>query len=227
MSATNRSSAAIFGRFPLGLRLAAFVPLGLLATACGAHDQAHPGGEAGVVADWRQMATNGDRERLRGWRDAWLAGVDAARKSGHGAALDAEGALFDPDREIDGAVPPPGIYTCRVFKLGAQGTAAADFTTFPVSDCRIDLKGNISRFSKLSGSQRPSGMIFHDSTSRATFLGTLMLGDETRMIAYGRDSKRDMIGFVDRIAPGRWRMVLPSPNFESKIDIIELVPKAS
>lgn len=181
-------------------------------------------GETVAIADWRQMATENDRERLRHWRDAWIAGVDAARKAGSGAAIDAEGVLFDPDQEIDGAVPPLGTYRCRVFKLGANGTAMADFTAYPPATCRIEANGAVSSFYKLDGEQRPAGVIFHDNPSRAIFLGTMMLGDETRMIDYGRDAKRDMIGFVDHIAPKRWRLVLPSPVWESKIDVIELVP---
>ncbi|MFX9740600.1 hypothetical protein ABTP03_19580, partial [Acinetobacter baumannii] len=60
-------------------------------TGCASrHPQPVPG-ETVEVAKWRQMATEHDRERLRHWRDAWIAGVDAARKSGNGAAIDAEG----------------------------------------------------------------------------------------------------------------------------------------
>jgi hypothetical protein len=198
--------------------------------SCGVHEAIPTPGQTVNVADWRQMATDADRERLRDWRKTWLLGVAAVQKSGKGALLDAEGPLFDPDRAIDGAVPPPGRYRCRVFKLGANGTAMADLTVYPASDCWIEVNGAVSSFYKTEGAQRPNGVIFHnnnDSNSRATFLGTMMLGDETRIIDYGRDHKRDMIGFVDRVAAKRWRLVLPSPGFESLIDVIELVPASS
>ena len=187
------------------------------------HPQPIPGVTM-AIADWRQMATDGDRERLRNWRNAWISAFDAARKAGNGAAIDAEGALFDPDLAIDGAVPPPGSYRCRVFKLGANGPAMAAFTAYPPSACRVTENGAVSSFYKMDGAQRPAGVIFHDSSSRAVFLGTLTLGDETRVMDYGRDEKRDMIGFVDRVSEKRWRLILPSPQFESLTDVIELVP---
>jgi hypothetical protein len=59
------------------------------------------------------------------------------------------------------------------------------------------------------------------------FLGTLMLGDETRPLAYGRDQSRDLAGFVDRVGERQWRLALPLPAFESLVDVIELVPAAS
>jgi hypothetical protein len=59
---------------------------------------------------------------------------------------------------------------------------------------------------------------------RQVFLGTLVLGDEREARQYGQDETRDVAGYVERIAPNRWRLVLPAPAFESKLDVIELVP---
>jgi hypothetical protein len=56
------------------------------------------------------------------------------------------------------------------------------------------------------------------------FLGTLQLGDEQGSLRYGHDAERDMIGVVQRVGPSRWRLALPSPAFESLLDVIELVP---
>ena len=77
---------------------------------------------------------------------------------------------------------------------------------------------------KLDGSQRPVGTIFADTTSRAIFLGTMELGDETRAMRYGHDANRDMAGLIERIGAQRWRVVLPYPRFESLLDVVELVP---
>jgi hypothetical protein len=56
------------------------------------------------------------------------------------------------------------------------------------------------------------------------FLGTLQLGDERLALTYGRDRERNLIGAVERIGPRRWRVAFPSPAFESRIDLLDLVP---
>ena len=82
----------------------------------------------------------------------------------------------------------------------------------------------MSSLTKLSGSQRPVGLIFPDNLKRQIFLGTLELGDEEMALNYGSDRMRDMAGLVERIGDNRWRLVLPAPAYESLLDVIELVP---
>ena len=45
-----------------------------------------------------------------------------------------------------------------------------------------------------------------------------------RALQYGQDETRDVAGFVERIGPNRWRLVMPQPHFESQLDVMELVP---
>ncbi len=174
-----------------------------------------------AVDDWRRVATPADRDRLRRWRDAWVAALPRARAADP-AGVAAEGALFDSDRTLPGA-PPSGRYRCRVFKLGANGTATGEFTSYPAFDCRIDDEGRVRSFYKLTGSQRPVGLLFPDG-EREVFLGTLTLGDELTALQYGQDGERDMVGMMERVGDRRWRLVLPWPRFESLLDVVELVP---
>jgi hypothetical protein len=175
-------------------------------------------------ADWRQVATDEDRDRVRGWRNSWMAAMTKARAGGQGPAIDALGLLVDPDRALDTPAPPPGAYRCRTYKIGANGTAMAEFTAYPPSDCHIDDEGEVSSLYNVGGAQRPVGLIFPDMPARAVFLGTMVLGDETKSIQYGKDPKRDMAGYVERIGARRWRLVLPTPRFESMLDIVEITP---
>jgi len=184
-------------------------------------------GATTAPADWRRVATLADRDRLRKWRSAWLDALTRARASGAGDAISAQGALLLPDVRLGDPLPPPGSYRCRVFKLGGKAAGMRDFTAYPPFACRIERDGAVLRFEKITGSQRPVGRIFPDPAGRPVFLGTLMLGDETRPIAYGRDGGRDMAGFVDRVGERRWRLILPLPAFESLLDVIELVPASS
>ena len=184
--------------------------------------------DAPARADWHRVVTETDREKLRTWHATWMAAIAKARTAGKGAQIDALAALFDPDRAMpDGAMPPPGRYHCRVYKVGANGPAMQDFTAYPVADCAVAPGNGASRFSRLAGAQRPIGLLFDDSPSRVVFLGTLVLGDETKPMVYGQDTQRDMAAYVDRIGPKRWRMAFPSPGFESMLDVIELTPADS
>lgn len=177
-----------------------------------------------IPTDWRKVATSDDRARLKGWRDAWLAALDKARAAGNASAIAKQGALFDVDRSLARARPPAGDYRCRMFKLGGKGPSAPDFVAYSTFACRIDDEGEVAGFYKIGGSQRSVGLVFDDRSGRGVFLGTMMLGDETRPMDYGRDASRDMAGYVERVGDKRWRIVLPWPRFESLLDVIELVP---
>jgi len=176
-------------------------------------------------ASWREVATPHDRERLRGWRSAWMEGLAAARAGGGAEVISADPALFDPDRSRDGALPPPGAYRCRVVKLGVA--AAHGFFRSGWGQCRVEAEGALLRLSRTDGMQRPTGLIFADGNGRAIFLGTMVLSDERRALGYGVDDARDLIGLVERIGEARWRVALPYPRFQSTLDVVELVPAAT
>ena len=176
--------------------------------------------------EWRVAATGADRARLRDWRSTFVTALGKARAAGHGAEIAAEGALLDPDAGTVGVPIPNGDYRCRVIKLGAKQPGLLDYVSYPAFNCRIRQAGQLQRFTKMNGSQRPVGMIFPGDTMRQVFLGTVVLGDELRAMQYGRDPDRDLAAFVERIGPARWRMVLPRPAFESTLDVIELVPSS-
>jgi len=174
--------------------------------------------------DWHGVATDDDRQRLREWRSSFVSALKSARASGHAADIAREGALLEPDAAIPGGAIPNGMYRCRVIKLGARSQGMLDFVAYPYFTCRIRQERELQGFAKLSGSQRPIGFIFPGDAVRQVFLGTLVLGDESRAMQYGRDRERDVAGFVERIGPSRWRLLMPSPHFESRMDVMELVP---
>lgn len=173
---------------------------------------------------WRATATEDDRARLRQWRTAWTEALEKARAAGHGADIASEGALLDPDAALPAPAPPPGDYRCRTVKLGGQSEAMLDFVAYPFFRCRILAEDELMSFEKLTGSQRPVGLLFEDIGRRLVFLGTLQLGDETLSLHYGLDRERDMAGILERIGEARWRLVFPYPHFESTLDVLELVP---
>jgi hypothetical protein len=185
------------------------------------------GPEAAVpqVQTWRELATDQDRQRLHDWRDAWVEALRKARLGRHGAEVAAEGLLLNPDAAIAGSTLPPGEYRCRTIKIGAKSEGLLNYIAYPPFLCRVSDPGpGPQSFVKVTGSQRPVGRIFPENNRRAIFLGTLQLGDEQGVMRYGHDRERDMAGIVERLGPGRWRIVFPYPHFESTVDVLELVP---
>ena len=189
------------------------------------------GGGARVVAErpadveWRRLATDTDRTRLRNWRQAW---IDARAKvmaaPGGPAALSRDPAMFDPDRALAKAALAVGDYRCRTIKLGPRNLAMTAVSVGDWGSCAVTRDGAITRFAT-TGVQRADGHLFADTDGRSIFLGTAAFGDETRTMPYGRDARRDMAGIVERLGDRRWRMVLPYPGFESTLDVIEIAAR--
>lgn len=114
---------------------------------------------------------------------------------------------------------PDGNYRCRTIKLGGLLPLVA----YGYFNCTIAEGG--TRIDKTSGSQRFSGTL--TPADQAVFYkGALHYGDEQPM-DYGQDAERDQVGCIyplgDEQGP-RYRLELPSPQFESTHDVIELVP---
>ncbi len=207
-----------------------FLPLLLLAglAGCATKEACPPSTLAGQAGQpgWRDVITDPDHGRLRGWRRALVDSLATARSSGNGAQIDAEGQLLDPDISLDGATPPVGFYRCRVIKLGGKGDNHHSFIAYPAHRCQVRPSGSSYKLVDLDGLQRPSGRLYPDGPSRSVFLGTMILGDEMKPIGYGRDPDRDMVGAVQRVGDKRWRMLMPYPAWESTMDVMELVPES-
>ena len=205
------------------MRLPLFLAVTLACAGCGTALQPY-GMIAHKTTDWHRAVTENDRARLRDWRATFVTAVAAARKAGFSSAVDREGVLLDPDAALTNPALPDGMYSCRVIKLGAKAAGNLNYIAYPNFACEARSGQMLQHFAKLSGSQRQVGVIFPADALRGVFLGTLVLGDETRAFQYGQDETRDVAGFVERIGPNRWRLIIPKPHYESQLDVMELVP---
>jgi hypothetical protein len=110
----------------------------------------------------------------------------------------------------------------KVGRVKARGPAFEKFKPF---FCYVDVEGELLTFVKQTGSERPVGRLWNDADSnRLVFLGSLAMGNEAKPLAYGDDPKRNMVGVVERFAPFRWRLVVPWPESNSKLEVYELAP---
>ena len=205
------------------MRQAALLPFAFLMVGCDVIEQ-----PAGLIprytVAYKEVISEGDRARLRDWRKTFVAAVADARKTGHDSEIEREGALLDPDAALAGPAIPNGMYRCRVIKLGAKESSNLAYAAYGPFTCRVRPERALQRLGKLSGPQRYVGLIFPGDPLRNVFLGTTVFADETRALQYGQDNLRDVVGYVDRVGPNRWRLIMPEPHFESKLDVMELVP---
>ena len=208
------------------MRLAPLLGLTVLTAGCTVIEQ-----PSGLIprytTAYKEVISENDRVRLRDWRKSFENGLAAARKAGHGAEIDREGALLDPDAALAGPAIPNGMYRCRVIKLGARDPGNLDYVTYSGFSCRVKQEHALQRLGKLSGPQRYLGLIFPGDAIRNVFLGTLVFADEQRALQYGQDQQRDVAGYIERIGPNRWRLIMPAPHFESQLDVMELVPQGA
>src|SRR3546814_493211 len=98
------------------------------------------------------------------------------------------------------------------------------FRSYKGFACHVEAEEGRLWIVKQTGSQRPSGRIWPERDDRQIFLGAMELGDEKEPPAYGDDPDRDLAGYVERVGAFQWRIVIPDPGKESRLDVFELVP---
>jgi len=161
--------------------------------------------------------------------DRRLAGLIASRTEGLAAALlepeaatrQTVAALYRGGLESVEATAAVGDYRCRTIKLGGILPAVV----YGYFECSISEGADGLDIVKTTGSQRFSGRLIASGASLA-YVGALNYSDEGPM-AYQGASERDQVGCLWRNATDGETLVLelPSPQFESFHDVIELVPR--
>ena len=212
---------------PIGLAVALVATL----SGCATKPKLPPGVHPSVVvgpppksAAWRAVASVEDSGRLDRLGLAWQEALAEANKT-NAAEVRKEGKLLMPRAALPRPDPTPGSYNCRLIKLGKVDSKGKPFESFKPFFCYVEVEDNSLTIVKQTGSQRPAGRLWEDDDpKRLIFLGSLALGDETAPLAYGDDPKRNMAGVLERIAPFRWRLVIPWPQSDAKLEVFELTP---
>lgn len=183
-------------------------------------------GEQGGAADWHEVASSADASRLGRLDQAWRLARAEAEDKGFADEVEALGPLVDPNAAQAGRLqPPPGTYRCRTIKLGSNSPGGLGFVEYPFFRCTVELTpGGDLILTKTTGSQRTRGLLYPDTDRRLVFVGAQAWGsEEAGYPTYGQMPERDQIGVLERVGSRRWRLVLPWPKQESKLEILELV----
>lgn len=182
-------------------------------------------GEQGGSSDWRAVVSAEDATRLGRLDQAWRLGRAEAEDKGFATQVEALGNLVDPNAGLTGRLQPaPGAYRCRTIKLGSHDNAGPGYLEYPWFRCTVELTpGGDLILTKTTGSQRTRGLLYPDTDKRLIFVGAAAWGmDETGYPAYGQMPARDQVGVFERIGADRYRVVIPWPRYDSKLEILEL-----
>ncbi|GLK49092.1 hypothetical protein GCM10017620_20650 [Brevundimonas intermedia] len=184
------------------------------------------GGLQGGAADWRRVASAADASILGRLDQAWRLARAEAETAGFAQQVEALGPLVDPNAAQPGRLhPTPGTYRCRTIKLGrrTEGQGLA-YVGYPWFACSVELTpGGDLVLTKTTGSQRTRGLLYPDTERRLVYIGAQAWGEaETAFPAYGDTRERDQVGVLERIGQNRWRLVIPWPKQEAKLELLEI-----
>lgn len=180
---------------------------------------------APATDDWRKVVSSTDEGLLGRLDDAWRLSRIEAEEDGYSAQVEKLGPLADPNAaRVGRSQPGSGAYRCRTIKLGTRDGGTLAYVDYPFFACRVELTpGGDLILTKTTGSQRFQGRLYPDTDDRLVYVGSQAWGDERGFPAYGAKPERDQAGVVERIGENRWRVVIPWPKQESKLDLIEIV----
>ena len=178
------------------------------------------------AADWRKVVSTDDAAKLGRLNEAWRLGRAEAEDKGFAQQVEALGGLVDPNAGLSGRLQPaPGTYRCRAIKLGTNGPGGPGYLESPFFGCTIELTpGGDLVLTRMTGPQPTRGLLYPDTDRRLIYVGAQASSPEaTGVLRYGEQRLRDQVGVFERIGSARWRLVLPWPTAESKLEILELV----
>lgn len=175
---------------------------------------------------WKGIISPQDDARLQSLGSTW----DAVRAQASVRSKSAWGKQGDllADAALDHPAMPPGSYNCRLVSLGEKSRRGAAVRTFPPFFCYVRSEGGDGlSFTKQTGTDLPGGWLHPDGDRRYVFLGAKQRKPGDNSLGYGADEDRDLAGVVERVAPFRWRLVVPWRDGKQGLDVYELTPVAA
>ncbi|MFA6157446.1 DUF4893 domain-containing protein [Mesorhizobium sp.] len=185
----------------------------LLLSLCLAACSALPAFADGEI---QKLITPADKARLDKYGETRKAAL-AEAKAGNPADV----------RQLDALLAKPlvsfsegdltGNWRCRTIKAGGL----SPLVIYGWFKCKVTDDGSGWRLEKTSGSQRTKGRFFDDGDKRAIYLGSGYVNADPAK-PYGSGPQTDQVGYAFRNSAREWRIELPAPYYESKLDIMEL-----
>lgn len=163
----------------------------------------------------QKLMTPADKARLDRYEETRRMALAEARGGDAAQRAELDALLAKPLLPTAGA-DLGGDWQCRTTKVGGL----SPLVVYGWFKCRISDDGAGWRLEKTSGSQRTTGRFFDDGDMRLIYLGSFFVAGETPK-AYGSGPDTDQVGYAFRTGQAEWRIELPEPRYESKLDILE------
>jgi hypothetical protein len=174
-----------------------------------------PTGIASADGIVQKLMTPTDKARLEKYEETRKAAL-AEAKSGNAAEVAELDALLAKPLLSLSDFDLGGDWQCRTTKVGGL----SPLVVYGWFKCHISDDGSGWKLEKISGSQRTTGRFYDDGEKRPIYLGSFHVAGETAK-PYGSGPESDQVGYAFRTGPAEWRIELPVPQYESKLDILE------
>jgi hypothetical protein len=173
-------------------------------------------------AGWREQASQFDTGRLAKLDEARAKGLSEAQS---GRDIGLIHAVLDAAARPASERDLSGDWRCRTIRLGSMSPDIV-YSWFR---CRIGHSGDHLYFSKLSGTQKLNGALYHHEADGYVLLGALSAKGEPPHRYSGNTPSAgaaatpdDVIGLLESTGRSSARIEFPYPVQESTFDIIEL-----
>lgn len=163
----------------------------------------------------QKLMTSADKIKLKNYGATRKEALAEARKGDPSELKQFDAIIAKPFVSFQG-FDMTGNWQCRTIKAGGIGP----LIIYGWFKCKVTDDGSGWALAKTSGSQRTKGRFYDDGDKRLIYLGSFFVdGDPIR--PYGSGPESDQVGYAFRTGPKDWRIELPAPYYESKLDIIE------
>lgn len=163
-----------------------------------------------------KIMTPADKTRLQNYETARAEALAEAKAGGAASDMaELEATLAKPNLSFSD-FNMAGGWRCRTTKAGKL----APLVIYGWFKCKVTDDGSGWVLEKLTGSQRTKGRFYTDSDTRLIYLGSGFVAGE-KAKPYGMGPETDQVGYAFRTGPKEWRIEMPPPHLESKLDIIE------
>jgi hypothetical protein len=163
-----------------------------------------------------KIMTDADKTRLRNYETVRTEALAEAKTGGALQDMTQLEATLSKPATSFSDFDMTGEWRCRTTKAGKL----APLVVYGWFKCRVTDDGSGWMLEKLTGSQRTKGRFYTDGDTRLIYLGsTFVAGEKAR--PYGKGTETDQVGYAFRTGPSEWRIEMPSPHLESKLDILE------